>query len=307
MIIAPRTDPNILDSNVAVIESGIPVWNSSDTYNLKDKVQVNGTTNRVYEASQDVPAGVDPTTDVNKTTGIGTYWFDRGATNYMKAFDALESSQCENTDSIYYKFDISDQDIIMFENIDTVMNIRLVLTDTNIGTVVLDKTEDTTTRDVYDWFDWTYVPIEYKKSYFARLPLHYDATLEVYLTHTGSTVKVGHIAYGRSKNYGLSLIKPNPVVSMRGITSKRRDAFGNIVTRRKARYKRMNINCVIDSVSVDLIQERLNSLADTPAIFVGDERDGGYRALLIYGEVKDHDMPISISKTQYQLQVEGYI
>lgn len=307
MIIAPRTDPNILGSNVAVVEAGIPVWDSSTAYNLKDKIQVNGTTNRVYEAVQDVPAGVDPTTDVNATTGVGTYWFDRGATNYMRAFDELGSSQCENADSIYYKFGVSDQDIIMFENIDNVATIRLVLTDNSNGNVVLDTTDDTTTREVYDWFDWTYAPNEFKKSYFARLPLIYDATLEVYLNNTGSTVKVGHIAYGRSKNYGLSLISPNPVSSMRGITSKKRDAYGNIITRRKARYKRMSINCVINSTSVDLIEERLNALADTPAIFVGDERDGGYRALLIYGELRDHDMPISVVKTQYQLEVEGYI
>ena len=69
----------------------------------------------------------------------------------------------------------------------------------------------------------------------------------------------------------------------------------------------MKISCIIDSFSVDIIEQRLDDLADTPAIFVGDEREGGYNALLIYGELKDHDMPISVSKTKYQLEVEGYL
>lgn len=307
MIIAPRTDANILDTNIAQVESGIAVYDSATAYVLKDVVQVNGTTNRLYEALQDVPAGVDPVVDVNATTGIGTYWFDRGATNYARAFDELGSSKCSNLDSIYYKFGTSDIDTLMIDGLVNASTIRVVLTNNATAEVVSDVTYDMTTRDVYDWFDWTYTPIEYKRSLYCRLDLIYDGTLEIYIDNTGYTVEVGHIAYGRSKSFGLSLINPSPVSSMRGITSKKRDAYGNIVTRRKARYKRMKIGCIIDSYAVDLIEERLNDLADKPAIFVGDERDGGYRALLIYGELKDHDMPISVAISKYQLEVEGYL
>jgi hypothetical protein len=307
MIIAPRIEAKILDTNISQVEDGIAVYDSAATYVLKDLVQVNGATNRLYEALQDVPAGINPVEDVNATTGIGTYWFDRGATNYMRAFDELGSSKCSNADSIYYKFQISDTDILMIDGIESVASVRVVLTNNSTGEVILDNTDSLITRDVYDWFDWTYAATEFVKSYFINLPLIYDATLEVYLENTGSTVEVGHIAYGRGMKYGLSLINPAPVSSMRGITSKKRDAYGNIVTRRRARYKRMKITCIIDSKSVDLIEERLNALADTPAIFIGDERDGGYTALLMYGELKDHDMPISVSKTKYQLEVEGYL
>lgn len=307
MIIAPRTPAVILDTNITQVEAGIDVYDASATYSLKDVVQVNGDTNRIYEATQDVPAGIDPVIDVNPVTGIGTYWFDRGATNYMRAFDELGSSKCSNADSIYYKFSISDIDTLMIDGISNVATIRVVVTDNSDATVKLDKTYDMTQRDVYDWFDWTYAPLEYKKSFYTLLPLVYDETLELYIEHSGAVVEVGHIVYGRSKNYGLTLSKPNPVSTIRGTTSKRRDEFGNIITRRKARYKRMSISCIIDSLSIDIMQERLNDLADTPAIFVGDERDGGYRALLIYGELKDHDMPISLTKTTYKLEVEGYL
>ena len=308
MIIAPRSEIIILDSNIPVVEANIPVYDSTATYNTNDKVQINGTTNRIYEAIQSVPAGVNPIDDVDMTKGYGTYWYDRGSTNYYRAFDELESSQCTNTQEIYYKFAVSDVDVLMIDNITNAKSIRLVVTNNATGAVVLDRTDNITTRYVYDWFDWTYAPVEYTRSYYATLPLIYDATFELYISNDEAVdVSVGHIAYGRGKKYGLSLINPSPVSTMRGVTSKQRDNFGNIITRRKARYKRMTISCSIDSSAVDLIEYRLNDLADTPAIFVGDERDGGYKALLIYGELKDHDMPISIKKTQYQLEVEGYI
>ena len=307
MIIAPRIEANVITSNIAVVEAGIPVWDATATYNLKDKVQVNGTTNRIYEAVQAVPVGINPVDDVNPTTGVGTYWFDRGATNYMRAFDELSSSKTTNVDSIYYKFGISDVDVLLLEGLNNAATVRIVVTDNANGNVVKDTTYDVTTRDVYDWFDWTYEPSEYKRTFFALLPLVYDATLEIYIDNTGATVEVGHIAYGRSKKVGLSLISPSPVTSMRGVSTKRRDEFGNIITRRKARYRRMKISCVIDTKTLDRIEERLNDIADTPAIFVGDEREGGFRSLLVYGELRDHDMPISLVKSVYQLEVEGYL
>ena len=307
MIIAPRAPIDILGSNIAKEESGIAVYDATVDYLLNDVVQVNGTTNRIYEATQAVPAGTDPVVDVNNTTGIGKYWFDRGATNYMRAFDELGSSRCSNADSIYYKFAISDIDTLMIDSINNVNSIRVVLTSNTDNTVMFDESFDIAFRDVYDWSDWTYAPNEYKKSFYTLLPMVYDATLEVYIENTGSTVEVGHIVYGRSKKFGLTLIDPQPTSTMRGVTSKSRDAYGDIITRRKARYKRMTITCIVDTFSVDMIEERLNDLADSPSIFVGDDSDGGHRALLIYGEVKDHDMPIGRVKTKYQLQVEGYL
>lgn len=307
MIIAPKTEINLLDTNIAQVEDGIDVWDSDTDYAVNAVVQVNGDTNRLYEAVQAVPKGTDPVVDVNPVSGIGTYWFDRGATNYMRAFDAMGSSRTSNADEIYYKFGISDIDTLMLDSISNVRSIRVVVTNNVDSTIKLDKTYDMSFRDVYDWYDWTYAPTEFKKSFYVILPMIYDATLEVYIDNSNTTVEVGHIAYGRSKKFGLTLISPNPTSTMRGVTSKTRDKFGNIVTRRRARYKRMTITCSINSDAVDIIEGRLNDLADTPAIFVGDEREGGYTALLIYGELKDHDMPISVSRTQYQLQVEGYL
>jgi len=306
MIISTRNKAVILDTNIAVIEAGIAVHSTANAYSTYAVVQINGVTHRKYKAVQDVPIGVDPLVDVDPTTGRGTYWWDDGATNYGRAFDELGSSKCENADFIYYKFSTSDIDVLMLGGLRAAtVRVKIVNLDTTLP--VIDQTYDTLEREVFDWFDWSYETPEYHSNFYKLLPLVFNATLEIWIDNPTNTASVGHIAYGRSKSYGLSLIDPKPVISRRGITSKKRNSDGNIVTRRKARYRRMKITCLIDSEHTDLIEDRLETIVDTPCIFVGDEREGGYKSLLIYGEMKDHDMPISVTKTTYQLEVEGYI
>lgn len=306
MIIAPKLEPIILDSNIDIIEDGVDVYDASSTYSTGDVVQINDNINRKYKATQDVPEGVTPINDVNATTGVGTYWLDYGATNYKKAFDELASSSCLNSDTIYYKFQTSDVDLLMLGGLSAI-TVRVKVVNTDTDTVLLDETYATTTREVYDWHDYTYAQAEKQTSFFMLLPMAYNTTLELWINTPDEIVSVGHVAFGRSKNVGLSLMDPKPTSSRRGLTTKSRDEFGNIITRKKARYKTMTISCLIDSTVIDIIEDRLDSFVDKACIFVGDERDGGYKALLIFGELKDHDMPIGLVKTTYQLEVDGYI
>ncbi len=305
MIIAPKEEAVISASNVNVIEHGTTVWSSTGIYLVNDVVQVNGTTHKIFKAIKDGGQVISPALDVN-VDGVGTYWFEVGATNYKRAFNELSTSKCVNTNTIYYKFSASHINLLYLSGL-VAKSVQIVVTNLDTATVVFDETINTLNREVFDWFDWTYAQPTQTTELFKRLPLIYNASIEVTIDNTGSDAQVGHIVYGRSRSYGLSLIDPAPTSSMRSVTSKSRDEFGNIITRRKIRFRRMKINCLIDSHSIDFIQDRLNELADTACIFVGDEEDGGYRALLIYGELKDHDMPISVKKTKYQLEVEGYL
>jgi len=305
MIIAPRESINIADSNVSVVEDGVAVFSSDSSYATGDIVQVNGDVNKKYRAIKDGGEIISPELDVN-ADGVGEYWYQFEPTNYAKAFDELTSSKCTNEDSIYYKFNISDIDLLMISGVKA-NTIRVVVTNLDSETVLLDETEEMLERNVIDWFDWTYAVPRYKSTFFKILPMAYNATLEVWIENDGSIAEAGHIAYGRSVFVGLALMNPSPKSSRRGVITKTRDEWGNIVTRRGARYKRMTISCLIDSVSIDMTEDILDEIVDIPCIFAGDDRDGGYKSLLIYGELKDHDMPIQISKTQYQLEVEGYI
>jgi len=304
MIIAPKITPNILDSNINKIEDGIEVWNSDDTFATNAIVQVEDST-RLYKAIKDVEQGVNPIDDVNEFTGYGEFWYDIGATNYYRAFDEKGSSKTTNENEIYYKFQISLVDTLMLENIEA-SEVQIRITNNENNEIIQDLTLETTFRDVSDWWEWTYAEDEYVRTTGAILNMVFDATLEIWIRNTG-VVSVAHIVYGRSRDVGLSLADPAPTVSTRGVTSKTRDEWGNIVTRKKARYKRMSITCLINAVSIDQIQNRLEKFVDIPLIIVGDERQDGFKSLAIFGEIKDHDMPIGTTTTKYQLEVEGYI
>lgn len=305
MLIAKVEDKNITSSVVEVVESGIPVWDSTTTYNIGDEVQINGTTHKKYKAIVQ-NTGVNPLDDVVGEETHGDYWYFTEYTNYSKPFDVLNSDKSERLDEISYVFSTHDIDVVMLTGVEA-DTVQIIVTNLDTNTVVYDETTEMYTREVYDWFDWTYAQSEYKSTFSRRVPPVYNASVEIKLVNTGQTVKVGHICYGRSKDVGLSLIDPAPKTTMRSITSKKRDSWGNIVTRKKQRYRRMTINCLIDSLSVDVIEDRLEGFVDTPCIILGDERDNGYKSLSILGELKDHDMPISVIKTKYQLEVEGYL
>ncbi len=304
MIIAPKQNVNILDSNINIIEENITVYDDEITYNAGDLVQLNANINRKYKAVQE--ATISPIDDVNFITGIGTFWIDFGATNYKRAFDALGSSKTTQTDLIYYKFKTSDVDVLYLAGL-SAMTVRVKITNMDNDDVILDETSLTSSRDVGDWFDWTYSVPEKNSIFYKILPMAYNTEMELWIESPNEIVEVAHIVFGRSKRYGLTITEPKPVSSRRSLTSKVRDEFGNIVTRRKAKYRRMSITCLIEAKEQDAIEERLNSISDTPCVFVGDEKDGGYKALSIFGELKDHDMPISLHTTTYQLEVEGYI
>jgi len=305
MIIAPKIKPNIIDSNIDKIESGIDVWATDTTYEEQKLIQVDGG-ERIYQAVKDVPENINPLDDVNKFTGYGEYWFDVGATNYYRAFDEKGSSTTENETEIYYKFAISDVDTLMLENLQA-EEVQIKVTDNKTGDVIQDVTLNTTYKEVSDWWEWTYAEPEYQRTAGAILFMSFDATLEVWIRNSLDVAKVAHIVYGRSRYVGLELANPAPVVSNRGITTKSRDQWGNIITRKKARYKRMSITCQIKGSTIDQIQQRLEKVVDIPLIVVGDTRQDGFKSLAIFGEIKDHDMPIGNNYTQYQLEVEGYI
>lgn len=305
MIIAPKSDVTILDSNIPVIEANIAVYDSSKSYKTLDIVQID---DRKYQAVQDVPAATNPKNDVNPTTLRGTYWFDMGATNYAKSFDELDSAGCINNESIYYKFKTSDVDLLMLVGLKAkIVRIKVDRVDEDEAITLMDETFTTTNRNVADWFDWTYQTNEYSSTFIKRLTMSYDTTLEIWIDEPDEIVKVSHIVFGRSKDYGFTMVNPKPIVSRRSIKAKTRGADGNIVTRRKARYKRMKVTCAIPENRIDSIEDSMESIVDTPCIFMGDEKDGGIKALSIYGEVKDHDMPIGLHSTTYVLEIEGYL
>jgi hypothetical protein len=300
MLVVPKQGVIIIESNVPEIDTDFDVWDAGTNYNTGDFVQVVENHTIYRSVAIDGNIGNDPRDDE-----FSENWVSYGNTNYKKAFDPKRSTKCKNTDSIYYKFLISDVDSLALIGIQA-KTVNIKVTNNLTATVIYDEDFETLDRDVYDWHDWTYAVSEYKNSIFTKLPMAFDAFLEITLENTGGIAEVGHIAFGRSLNIGLALIKPEPVASIRNIASKTKDVFGDNVTELSVTYKRMIVNVILNSISIDKVQNRLEKLNGIPCLFVADERVDGFSSLIIYGLHKDFDLPIGLTMSQYQLEIEGF-
>ena len=301
MLVIPKVDVSIVSSNVATIDPNFNQWvagYNTTGYMIGDFVQI-VSTDTIYRSAKDNNL-IDPLTDTYNES-----WIEYGATNYKKAFDSKRSSKCENADTIYYEFSTSDIDSVSLMGLEA-KTVTVKLTNNATATVMLEETIDTLERDVYDWYDWTYAQVDHISSLYKALPLVFDGKLEITIDNTGSIAKVSHIIYGRALQLGLTLAEPMPIASIRNIASKTRDVFGDLKTEVNITYKRMLVNVILNSVAVDRVQNRLEKLNGIPCMFVADEREGGYASLSIFGVHKDFDMPIGVSITKYQLEIEGF-
>lgn len=301
MTATPKQEVVILSSNVSTAESGMSLYSEGTTYKEYDYCYT--TDGNIWRFSDVTTAsGINPETD---TTSKWSYF---GKTNYYRAFDPYRSSSCTNADTITYSFSVTDIDTLTFLKLNA-KSVSVSLINDDTGETVISETYETYDRDVYDWHDWTYAQSEFISSLY--IPFNHmvlNGTLSVTIDNTGSTASVGHIVYGRSLALGVTLASPEPVASIRNITSKERNQYtGVIELSDPITYKRVTCNVLVDSASVDRTNNRLEKLNGTPCLFVGDNREDGYSSLMAFGLHRDFDQPIGAIKTQYQIQIEGFI
>ncbi len=300
MLIVPRDEPNISSSNVLVEEAGITVYDPDDTqatYNTDQKIQYNG---YIYKALKDGLVQIDPETNPLS-------WKNEGRTNYYRMFDVSMNSATTNPDTIVYEFIVEDVDTLALFGL-TAKTVKIELIN-DLGEVIYEEEKETYNRRTPDWYEWTYARPTYNRSVvFQNIMMSFNATLKVTIDNTGTDAAVSHLTYGRSMDIGWTLISPEPVSSIRNLISKEKDSTTGVVTTENSMtYKRVVANVLIDNISLDEIQEFMEDYTVTPCLYIGDERDGGYRALMVYGLYRDFDMPIGRTKTVYQLEIDGVI
>lgn len=295
MILVPKQDPIIISSNVPAQDYA--EWSSVTTYGLGAYTQKN---NKIYKSMIDANLDKDP-----EVVG-DTVWYYVDVSNRLKAFDAFQNTATINANSIEYLFSVSDVDTIGFFGVEA----------TSITVSVLNSSEDVvqtfsydmTERDVSNWWEWTYNPLEYKSTLIiTTLRMLYSAKLHVVITNTGTDAKVAHIVYGRSQSLGLTLFNPLPTTKTINLISKSKGSDGTVIEQNPLLYREITVNVMLDNATEDLVDARLAKRNGKASLFIGDERDGGISALSVYGFHEDFSLPIGIGKTIYQLTIQGVI
>lgn len=289
MLIALQRPVQLTNTNIP--NNSESTWDKSTSYNEGDIVQYE---NYIYKALT-ANSNVEPDTDP-------TIWFKVGPTNKWAAFDGWTDTSTILNDDITYEFKTSDIDVIAFFDL-YATSIKVELINNVDNSTIFLNTYDLEIYNVSDWWEWTYNTSFYKKDLAVFLPLVYDGTLKVTIYNRDGTTQISNIAYGRSENLGASLY--GTTVSRRTTINKTRSPDGRLYTSIGNGYKKITVPVMIDTKLVDEVVRRLDEIDGIPTLFIGDEREGGFESLLVYGFFRDLDVPISLVKSRYEIEIEG--
>ena len=291
MLIAPQQELNLISTNVP--DNPEPTYDNTATYNKGDKVQLSG---KIYECLQDNTTGANP-----KDNPI--VWMYLETINKMKMFDPYMNTHTENEDNIEVSMSVSDVDVLGLFGIEA-DTVDITITNNLSGEEVFNKTITTTFYEITDWYEWTYANPKNNRKIFINLPMYYsDATLTVKINKVGGIAKCANIAYGRSEFLGATLW--GSTTSFRSNTTKKRNTAGYVFLQKGISWDRVSLDISVDTSLVDTVKRRLADTDGIPTLFIGDEREGGFESLLVFGFFRDFDIPISVSKSKYTIEVEG--
>ncbi|RBQ28418.1 hypothetical protein [Aliarcobacter vitoriensis] len=299
MVIVPRDEVVILDSNIPEVEAGIPVFSSTANYSLNQTVQFGDS---IYESLKDNNKGVVPTQDKNNLN-----WFYKGKTNKYRMFDEYIDSISSNPNTITYSFNVSDIDTVCFLNLEAFW-VKVELYN-RYNDLIFSQTKSTYTRNASNWYEWTVAKSASEKVlFFKNIPFSLNCTLKIEINKQGNIAKCGLLMFGGSINLGATLTEPKPVSSIRNIASKERLPDGTIKFTNSRVYKRVVLNVIVETQRISQVQNILEEYTDKPLLFIGAEReDNSLNALTAFGFFRDFDKPIGLDFTQYQIEIEGIV
>lgn len=283
-LIRPKTilDVNLLSSNVA--ETEYTAYSLATTYSLGARVSIVGVdTHQVWESLQNTNIGHYP------VGGTGdTWWVYVGSTNRWSMFDSAITSQTSNADLIYVSIKPSTRiDSIALLNI-SASTVRIKMTDPVDG-VVYDKTTDLFSHaGITDWYAYFFTPVSRLRDFIASdLPPYATATIEVWLTDTGETAKIGALVPGLSREIGL--VTYGAKAGIQDYSVKQRDAFGNFSILERAFNKYADLALEVENTFIDELQVILADYRAIPIVYYGSDT---YNSLDIYGFYKDFAVTI---------------
>lgn len=297
MLVVPKDEVVVITSNVPEIEPNIDVYDNDTTYGLNAVVQMEDCIfQSAKEDNKDVP--------VRNQTSLS--WLYLGKTNKYKMFDEYMSTSTKFAEALIYEFAVNDIDTICFFGLEA-ENVKIEIFSEE--ELVYEEIKDTYTRFVSNWWEWTVQEGKYKKiAFFRNIPSFYGAKLKVTISFPGGIASCSHLIFGKSLDFGITLVDPKPTSSIRNMVSKEKQSDGNVKTTNSRIYKRVTLNVLLDSSRVDEIQSFLEEYSLTPMLFIGVEKESmDMNSLTAFGFYKDFEQPIGLNISQYQIEIEGIV
>lgn len=227
-------------------------WSSATTYAAGDRV-VSTSTRRCYES---LIAG-----NLNKPTTDATAWVDIGPTDRWAMFDMLNYTASTNATPITFTLamGVVVDSIAFMELVATSVRVRI----TDGSTVLYDKTTSLSRTSSLSG-----AAITRRCLVLTDLVTTATASIAVTITNAaGTTASVCTVVVGNNQllgdtEYGVGITSKNYSVFTE-------DAFGGITVTPRKKAKRITLPISLPTGAIDEVGSFLDSIADTPAVYVG--------------------------------------
>ena len=271
---------------------------SAGTYNLGEKAVDE---NQVYKVV------ADPSTTDRPTVGAvasPATWVRMGPSNQYRMFRDGRDSFSIRDESIDVKLNFAE--IITTVGALGLQGVSATLTviDSVEGTVY-DETISLVDIGVGDWWGYFFSPYEFNDTaIFDELPPYQGADINLSVDAATPTdqARAGRIIAGFEQqigvtNYGVS-------VSILDYSTKERDGFGNLTLVPRRTVRLVDYDVKVDTAQVDFVVRKLERIASTPTLFIGDEL---YSSSVTFGVYRDLSQGITTpSISDLTIQVEGF-
>lgn len=282
---------------------GVP-WASGTTYAKDADVRYNHVRYRSLAAGNigNVPS--------DTTTGVDAKWQERGATAPYLALDAYSETVTtgEAGQPLTYVLGYRQMDSFALIN----------MTGASVTVTVRDGDEDETIffEETYDLiediadislFQYNYYPIKMKtKVVEVNLPLGIQGTLSISLENGDAAPSIGFILAGHGRYIGST--DWGVEVGIEDYSKKIVDEFGVTRLIKRSYADTLKAQVFVGPDEADYVCNLLRSVRATPCLFVGDNNDGYYTSLTVYGWIEDWYIVFSNwGQRQLSLEVQGLI
>ena len=267
--------------STTITDENYLLYDETATYNSGDFV-IEPNTKRVYRSV--ASNNTAPLTDELS-------WIDWGATNSFRMFDEVANTQTKFTTTATIEITSNYHDTLSFINLKNINDIRVIQTDLSTNTVVYDKTFSLRDYGVSSLYEYWYSDIKLQTNLYIDDLLFLSNGKLTITFNSGGDGFIGGVVVGKKEDLGLTLYGTS--VALKDYSTYKVDEFGNTTFIKKPYSRIINAKTRVEANMADYIFDKVASIRGEINLFVGDDRDKGFKSLITLGYIQDFNIPFS--------------
>lgn len=233
-----------------------------------------------------------------------TKWVRTGPTNRWAMFDSYNQTQTSNSETIEVTLDSADRvTAVALLNIDAA-SFNLTMTDSVEGEIYNQTISLVDNSNVSDLYDYFFEPIIRRTDYvLTGLPVHTEPQIDLTVTNTGGTAKLGNFVMGAVRTLGATVYGAG--FGLIDYSKKEFDAYGNATITERGYRKIGSFNVIVRNTDVNEIARLLALYRATPIVYIGTEE---FSESFYYGFYRDQRIVVEHPQdSRLTIEIEGLV